>query len=206
MNTKVAGRRATTLPELIISLTVTALVALGVASMLQAASYGTSSRREVRRVAVRAQEVRARLDSAIRSARAVLACEDGRLVLWTGDSRTDGHVNLSELQLIEVPAGSSRLTSYATRFPAGWTQAQIDAADASYAPTADFAGICRAAKTSGNFPGTLWTDEASGLSFTLDRSAVQQARLVSWSVTLTHELISQPVAGASALRAWAAPQ
>ncbi len=50
-------RRAVTLVELIISLLITSMVALGVAAILQAASYGTSSRREIRRIVVRTQQV-----------------------------------------------------------------------------------------------------------------------------------------------------
>jgi hypothetical protein len=202
--TMTTRRRATTLPELIVGLTVTALVALGVASILQAASYGTSSRREVRRLAVRVHEVRSRVDSAIRSARAVLATGNGYIVLWTGDTRADGHVNLSELQLIEL-SPTNQLTSYVTRFPASWTQAQIDAADVSYSPSADFASICQTAKNGSYFPGTLWSNDGSNFTVAPDKTPVQQAKLVTWSLSLASDLIAEPLVGSSALRVWVAP-
>jgi hypothetical protein len=197
-------RRALTLAELIVATTITTLLAAGVGSILFAASYGTSSRRDVRRLAVRSAQARPRIDDAIRSAAAVLAKGSSYIVLWTGDSRKNNQVNLSELQLIEL--SSTTLTSYTTAWPSGWSQATIDAADTTYAANTNFYTTAQNAKSSGNFPGTTWATSASNFTITLDSGTANLAVLVTWKLTLTNDLLSQALVEAVALRNHVVPQ
>jgi len=195
-----------TLVELLIALIITSMLALGVASILYAASYGTSSRREVRRMVVRTEQLRARLDDAVRNARAVLASGNAYIVLWIGDTRRNNQVNLSELQLIELASGSTQLKSYETQFPGGWTEAQIEAADTAYAAGSDFAAVAQAAKQGSYFPGTTWAGGISDFSVTLDHGTPVQARMATWRLTLTNELLSESLVGTAALRSPGAPE
>src|SRR5689334_1045094 len=94
--------RGFTLVELLLSLITTAFIGLAVAMILQTAAYGTSTKRDARRIAVRSESTRDRMNDAIRNARAVLASGSTYLVLWMGDSNKNDQVNLSELQLIEL--------------------------------------------------------------------------------------------------------
>jgi type II secretory pathway pseudopilin PulG len=189
--------RAYTLVETLVALMVLSLVALGVAAILQAAAYGTSSQREVRRTAVRGELAHGRIDDAIRGARAVLAAGSGYIVLWTGDANTDTHVNLSELELIELPAASTTLTAYVGTYAPG---------DPVYAAGSDFYTVAQSAKAGVNFPATTWATNISGLTFALDNAAPALARLVTWSLTLTDRQLSRTVAGGAALRAPGQPQ
>ncbi len=199
-------RRATTIAELIIAITVTALISLGVAAILQAATYGTSARREVRRVAVRSEQVRSRIDNALCSARAVLASGSGYIVLWIGDTRKNDQVNLSELQLLEIPSGSTTLSSYTTVFPTGWTQTQIDTADVAYAAGSNFATVAQTAKAGSYFPGTVWATGASSFTVALDNASLGLTHLVTWDLTLTNDLLSDSLVGAASLREIGVPQ
>jgi len=205
-NTFAWRRRASTLAEVIIALVITGMVGMSVAAILQAASYGTSSRREVRRLTVRRQQVEARLNSNLRNAAAVLASGAGSMVLWTGDANGDTHVNFSELCLIELPGGSSTLSMWATRFPENWNQVQRDAADTAYAVNADFAATAQTAKSNVYFVETPWTQGASELEIALQPSTPQAAVLVSWRLTLTDELLSEPLIGAAALAVHVTPE
>ncbi len=197
-------RPAFTIAELIISLVITALIASSVASVLYAAGYGTSSRRDVRRVVVRSQQIHRRVDDAVRNAAAVLAGGSGYVVLWTGDSRDDNQVNLSELQLIELVG--STLTAYSADFPDGWTDAQIEAADTAYPPASNFATVAQTEKAGSYFPATEWATQISDFELTLDDPTPVDARLVTWKLTLTHELLSEDLVGTASLRAPLTPQ
>ena len=194
--------RGTTLPELIIALTITSFIASGMATVMFAASYGTSSRREIRRLVGRSQAVRNRIDDALRNARAVLAngTSSGNvyLVLWRGDSTGDGTVNVSELQFIELPNASTTLTSYqVTATPA---------TDTSYAASTNFYTAAVAARTAGTLVGTVWSTTASNFTVTLNDATPSDATMATWSITLTDKLLSEQLVGAASLRVQGAPQ
>lgn len=176
--------RAYTLMETIIALVVSALISLGVASILQTAAYGTSSQRDIRRVVVQGEVVHERLDAAIRNSRAVLASGNGYVVLWTGDSNPDSHVNLSEMQLIEVPTGSTTLSAYSGVYTVG---------DPVYATSSNFYTVAQAAKAGSSFPRTTWATNISNLTFKLDNATPILSKLVTWSLTLTDQQLKQTI-------------
>ena len=195
-------RRGVTLVELILAMMITALLSAGVASMLYAAGYGTSSRREVRRVAVKSLQLQKRFEDAIRSARAVLASGQvatgyGFVVLWTGDTNADDQVNLSELQLIELPNGTTTLQS---------CQPSPSATDVTYPADANFYSVAQTAKASGNLVPVTWSNGISDLTVTLDNPTPVMARLVTWRLTLTDQAISEQLCGAANLRSPSSPQ
>lgn len=197
--------RAVTLVELLIAMIITSMLALGVASILHAASYGTSSKREIRRVAVRSQQIRSQLDDSIRTARAVLACGetvegDKYIVLWKGDSnQTDqNQVNLSELLLIEWVPGSQTLTAY--------DAPGAPDPDPFYAADADFYNEADQARSDGDLTGTVWSQGVSAFEMTLIDDGEGQARMVAWSLTVIDELLSESLVGTTSLRCPGAPQ
>lgn len=189
--------RAYTLMETLLALVVVAFIGVGAAAVLQTAAYGTSARREARRVAVRGEVVRARIDAAIRGARAVLASGSGYIVLWTCDTNPDGHVNLSELELIEVASGSTTLTAYVGESAAG---------DPVYPTSSNFYAVAQAAKSSGHFPATTWATNISNLTFTPDNPSPILAKFVTWSLTLTDQQLRVPVVSGVTLAVWSQPR
>jgi len=195
-------RRAMTIVEVLMALIVVSLISVGVAAMLHAAEYGTSSQREVRRVAVRSQQVRLRLEDAIRQARQILAAGEtsaghGYLVLWRGDTNTEdtnqNKINLSELELIELPDGSSTLTSYV---------ATTLATDTVYESDSNFYKVAQNAKDDGDLTGTTWAESMDEFGITLDEAAAADARLVTWRFTLTDQELSETLVSSIALRVY----
>lgn len=166
------------------------MCAAGVAAILQTAAYGTSSQREIRRTVVRGEVVRARLDTAIRNARAVLASGNGYIVLWTGDTNPDTHVNLSEMLLVETSAASGALTAYAWPFVT---------ADPVYAASSSFYALAIAAKSNSSVRRATWATGISGLTFKLDNTSPTLAKLVSWSLTLTDQSLDRVLVGGTSL-------
>jgi len=195
-------RLAMTIVEVLMSLIVVSLISVGVSAMLYATNYGTSSQREVRRVAVRTQQVRLRLDNEIRNARQILAAGQtsaghAYVVLWRGDTNAEdtnqNKVNLSELELIELPDGSTTLTSYIAGTPA---------TDTVYESDSDFYKAAQNAKSDGDLVGTTWADGISDFAVTLDEAAPADARLATWRCTLTDEALSETLVSSISLRAY----
>ena len=198
-------RRAVTLAELIIAMIITSMLALGVASILYAASYGTSSRREVRRIAVRSQQLRTRIGDGVRNSRAVLAsgvAVNGNkyLVLWKGDSNSDDkdQVNLSELMMIEWVASSEELIACEAASP--------PAPDTVYAAGTDFHAAMLQARTDGDVTDTYWSQGITAIDFTLDQVTPALARKVTWDVTMADQLLSETIVGTGSLRSYAPPE
>lgn len=190
-------KRGYTLMETLLALVTVAFISLSAAAVLQAAAYGTAMQRDARRIAVRGETLRTRINSAISNSRAVLAVGSGYIVLWTSDTNPDGHVNLSELELIQVPSGSTTMTAYVGEYADG---------DPVYATTSNFYTIAQAAKTSGHFPAATWATGASGFTFTLDNSTPMLAKMATWSLTLADQKLSPPVIGAAKLAVWSQPR
>ncbi len=197
--------RAFTMVELLLAIAITGMVSVAVATMLVAVAYGTSSDLDLRSVVVTGKVVNGRVDSAIRASRAILEIGTDYLVLWTGDTNPNGASDapdLAELRLIERDNGTNELRSYA--FSESWSQAQIDAANASYALAGNAAGFFQtataAAKTAGSFQPTKWASGVTAAQFSVDGADPVTNRLVSYQLTLGVGDLSEVVVGATSIR------
>ena len=201
-HTRAARNRGLTLVELLIAVTITALVAAGVASMLVATTRGTSSRTDLRGLAVKHKTLAARLTASIRSSKMVLDSGSDFVVLWAHDERVNDLPNLSELQRIEWDNTNNEVRSYTTEFPGGWSEAQIEAADTQYDFTTDFDAETTTLKTNqpDRFPATMWGTSVTALSFVVDDANPQLAGLVSFELTVSAEVLSDTSINAVALR------
>lgn len=192
--------RGLTLVELLLALAITALIGAAIAAMFFAVSYGTSSRNDLRGLVVRQRTLTARLDASVRGSAQILAAGGDYVVLWMGDSRANKAPDLSELRRIEYDSAGKTLISYKAVFPAGWTQAAIDAADTSYALTADFNAVTKALKGNSLWPSETWMTNVTEAALTYNNASASSATLVSYRFTLGSGTTAAPVAGAAALR------
>lgn len=200
-----AGRKrrrssAFTLVELILSAGITTLIGAAIASLFFAVSYGTASRNDMRALVPRQRTIVARLDASIRSSRMVLAIGSNFVVLWMADTRANSAPNLSELRRIEFDSTNKTVTSYKVTWPAGWSQAMIDAADTQYTLGDDFGVITAALKGNSYFPPETWSRSVSTWSLTANKSSVQTATMVSYQITTVSGQTTNTLIGAAALR------
>jgi Tfp pilus assembly protein PilE len=173
-----------TLVELLLALAVTGMVAAAVAGMLLAVSTGTSQRTDMRGLVVKQRALSGRIHASVRNAKMVLAQGQDYLVLWTGDPSDSGSPNLAELRLIERTE-DGRLISYAAAFPEHWNQAQVDAANTSFALNDDFRAVTNQLKADNPyFVGELWATGVNSWIITLDAGVPQHSRLVSYRLVL----------------------
>lgn len=173
-----------TIVELLISLVITGLVALGTGAMMVGVSYGTTSKTQMREAGVRLKAVCSRLDAALRGSKMILASGTDYIVLWTADTRADDLPNISELRLIERDPDTNAMRGYEADF-GSMTDTQIEAADTQYALTSDFRSVVNALKSGSLFPGTVWARHVTAFECTYAGNEPQAASLVNYQLTVT---------------------
>ncbi len=125
-------RRAMTSLELMLSLAITAVVALAITGMLGAVTQGVVTRRDARSIMVRAFAAQSRLAAYIAPSRSLLAANGTQVVVWLDDSRESDTVHASEVRWLRYNAAEGAIDVYFVEFPAGWTELQKDLADLEY--------------------------------------------------------------------------
>lgn len=172
------SRPAFTLIELMIALTVTALLAVGVSSMLFAVTQGTRRNSDQRRINAKRMIVAERTGDVIRAAAQILDASSTSLLVWYGDRNEDGQVNLSEMACLQWSSADQAIV-YRTG-AAGLAEAD----DTGYATDSDFTAITASLVGDSRFPQQTWVTRVTACAFTLD-AAVAIARRVSLKMTIT---------------------
>ena len=183
-----------TLVEVLLSLTLLAVVALSIVLLMQSVSRGTRTSEDVRRVNLRQEVVAERVDPRIRAASKVLAATPGALVLWLGDERANNAIDLSELCRLEYDAASKELRCYAA--PADLPEAQ----DQRYADTEDFDAITTPLVGTADFPGVVVQRNLTAWTFATDNATPAKARAVRYVFSLESDGTTLSGARSTALR------
>lgn len=179
---------------------ITAMVGCAISAMLFAVARGTDDGADSRSLVIQHKTIAGRMDAAVRGSKNILALGSNYIVLWMADTRANGAPDLSELRRIEYDSATHALISYKASFPAGYTQAQIDAADTAYALNADFATTTATLKGTSSFPAETWSGTLYGWTMVIDNISPQSARLVSYRLTIGTGTKTATVCGAAALR------
>ncbi len=159
-------RRGMTFIEFTMALAITAMVAGAIAAMISAVSSGERTRRDNRSYLVRTHAVKARLKAYLSSARAILAVEGERMVVWYRDSRRSDTVHASEIRWIERDDASDVLAVYFVRFPAGWTEVQTALEDDEYDTSTDWWAVREAYQNDSYLSAMPLVDGLEAISMT----------------------------------------
>lgn len=187
-----ASRTAFTLVELLMALTITALIGAAVAAMLSAVTYGTDSSHDLRTLVVKSETIAARLSAAVRESAQLLDAGDGYVVLWTSDLNDSGQPDLLELRRIEWDSDTDELTDY-TPDPA--------ATDVAYdLSTDDFDAISNNLIVAGDMVGELWATNVTDWQVGLDSADPQDAALLSFRITVNADGMSDTSIQAVSMR------
>jgi hypothetical protein len=185
--------------ELLLSLSITAMIGLAIAAMLSALSYGTSQGKDMRSLVVKNKIISARITAAVREASTALELGADYIVLWRKDDNGNGIPNLGEIQYIEYNAVGDSIISYQADW-SGMAQVDIDAANTGYQLTDDFEDSTVDDRGESYFPGSIWNTGISSWTVTANDADVQLATLISFRFDLTHQEMTDIVIGASGLR------
>jgi len=144
------SRRGVTLLELMLALSITAMVGLGVASMLAMISSSTQDARDARSLLLRAHAGQIRLRSYLDTSLSLLQYDAAQgLAVWLHDQRTPDSVNLSEIRVFWFDDVAGTLSVEWVSFPAGWTELQIQAFDTVVPTGSDFFAEMEAQRAAG---------------------------------------------------------
>lgn len=150
------SRRAVTLIELLLAIAVTAMVALGVASMMTTVATVAETDREARSALLRSLAVREAVRAYAEEALCVLQVSaDGRSVaVWLEDDLSPGLANVLEMRVLRFDPATSSIVVDRVALPAAWHAVQVQSTNAIVTAAADpiavmdaFAAIAMTART-----------------------------------------------------------
>jgi len=189
--------RGLSLLELMLALSVTALIAGAIAGMLGAVASGVDTRRDNRAVMVRANAAAGRLNAYVGPSRCILGSSNSGLVLWLDDSRQSDTVHATEIRWLNYDATDGEIDVHYVVFPEGWTQTAKDLADLEYSSGADWAAALTYYETNDWTASMPLTDGLTGFSVALDEATALASRHVTFYLTFDAEQggMDVPVSG-----------
>jgi type II secretory pathway pseudopilin PulG len=115
------ARLGVTLIELLLAIAITAMIALGVASMMTTVSTVAETDREARSALLRSLAVRESLRAYVEESLCVLQISDDNLTIavWLEDDLGPGLVNISELRTIRFDPATSTIVAERVKFTEG---------------------------------------------------------------------------------------
>ena len=133
------ARRGLTLIELLIAVSITAMVGVAIATVMTAAGNSLSRVGEVRSALQRAHAMHTRLSAYTDAALCVLdeAPKQG-FAVWLHDENPGGTINLSELRIIWYDTGEEEISVEWVTFPDDWTPQEVSEADRELEVGADY--------------------------------------------------------------------
>ena len=111
------NHRGLTLLELVLALSITAMISAAVAGMLEAMASGVATRRDVRAHLVTASVAQARLDTIIGPSRCLLHVDKDGVVIWLKDTNADTMLQASELRWLHMDDAAGELLLERVSFP-----------------------------------------------------------------------------------------
>lgn len=170
--------------ELMLALSVTALVAGAVSGMLRAVSTGVSTRQDNREVMIRAAAAQARLNAYVVPARCLLATSSGEVVLWLEDARQGGTIHATEIRWLRYDVRASRLDMFFVTFPDSFTQVMCELNDGIFAKDSDWDTVFDAYESQGWMSGYTLIDGVGGLTVSTDKVSPMESRHVYFDVDM----------------------
>jgi len=125
--TAARDKRAFTLAELVMALSLTAVIALAAATLAGALSSAHGQTDAMSGAIQSGRTAMMSLDASLRKAKLVAAADGSRLVLWTGDANGDERINVNELVLLTSQPASHTVERWEVVFPASMAPALLEA-------------------------------------------------------------------------------
>lgn len=180
-----ARRRAITLVELLIALTIASLVGLATVGMLTAAAYGSTSQLGMRKLMVVTRTVSMRVNHAIST------CLDfgvqpagNNMIIWVEDTNDDDVWQYGEILLLEYDSTNKELLMYR------------DTSD-----TTDFTTYAAFRLNAlANYTSACWASGVTDVDFEKSGLVGSEPNIVSYRITIERDGLSDTVIGAAAVR------
>lgn len=197
--------RAFTIAELLIALTITAIISASIAAMISSVSAGTTGQQDGRRFLVRVQSLEARLATSVHASQCILASGNNYIVYWIADSTHDNAVQLSELGMLELDPVTNTLNQYQTVFPSNYSLAQIASANTTFAANTNWYNAAQAAKST-FFTPTPIAGHITAFTPTLDAANPTSAHTATFAITISDGIVTRNAVIGATLRNQVPPQ
>jgi hypothetical protein len=190
-----AAARALSLLELLLSLAITAVVAMAVTGMLGAVSTSIDGSRSTRSVMILANAAASRLSAYIAPSRCVLGVDGSNIALWFDDSRHSNTVHASEIRWLQFDENAGGFAVHYVQFPSGWTQAACDLADLEYPANSNWSAVLATYTAKGLIASRTLVDQLASVDVYLDGNTAQASRVVSiqFGFETDKQIIAVPV-------------
>lgn len=194
------SRRALTLLELTLALSITAMVGAAICGMMHAVTTGVSTRKDSRSLMIRSNAAQLRLAAYIMPARCLLAADQTHLVLWLEDSRQSDTVHATEIRWISFDAASKSLILKYVKFPDSWSQTAKDLADKESSKDADWAALLSYYESLGRTATMPLVDGLASAAIRTDQAQAQSSRRAMFDLDVAVEDGSWSIEVAAAVR------
>lgn len=199
-----------TLVELLVALSISAVIALAIAAVTTSIARGMESMNSARSALQRTVAAHARLRAYVNPSRCFLDADPQRgFVLWLGDTRANDRVNLSEIRVFwfdpEDPSGD--LTVEWAAFPEDWDEQTVANADVELTGVDDFFEAMETLRGMGHTGTAVLADRLASVGVSHSAQSLQDADRVRVSLGVeTGEDEAREVLMAFGLSGHAAPE
>jgi hypothetical protein len=175
-------RRGLTFLEFILSLAITAMVALAITGMLTSVAMGQRLRRDNRAFVIRTHALKSRLSAYIAPCRSFLMCNGTDLVVWFDDSRESNSVHASEVRWLIFDSVNGTLEVHYVSFPADWTEVAKALEDQEYPYDANWSAVHSSYEANDLIAKYTLLDGLTSVWITTDEAAPVDSRQVVYDL------------------------
>ncbi len=177
-------RNGLTLVEMLLAMSITAMVGAGIATMMNVLGRDVGLQYEARAVLIRTNSAQARFSAYVAPARCILDAGDDRLVLWLEDSRESTTVHASEIRWIHHDPETDQVLVDFVAFPDTWSEAAKSLADTEYRSTASWEAVRLTFANLGLIATAPLMDEVAALKFSTPGAIENDPRLIQADLQL----------------------
>lgn len=198
-------RRALSMLELLLAITITGVVAMAITGMLGAVSTGVESSRSARSVMILANAAASRLSAYITPSRCILGVDGSNVTLWFDDSRESATVHATEVRWLVFDADAGEYSVHYVQFPSSWTKAACELADNEHPADSNWSAVLAAYTAKGWIASRALVDQLASVNITVDGNTAQNSRVLSIEFGFETETSAASVTMASSLTQHTAP-
>lgn len=181
------SKRGLTLLELLLAISITAMVAAAITGMMSVVSAGVGTRRDARDVMIRAHTAQIRLEGYLLPARCVLRASGGNLTLWLHDARESQTVHASEIRWLTYDAGTGSILLQRVAMPDVWSKAQTQLEDDEFPMTTNWDLVLKQYQSLGWISSLTLVDGLSAATVQLDALDPLASRNVIYDLSFQSE-------------------
>ncbi len=180
--------------ELMLAMSITAVMGVALTAMLSAISAGMDARHDTRTHLLQANAAQIRLAAYIKPSLAILDSDGSDVVLWFDDSRRSGTVHATEIRWLLYNEDEGTIIMFRVQFPSDWTLNQKLVADREYAPSTDWMAVYREFRQNEWITGFVLVDGLDDVAVSFDQALPRDSRHVTYRFVArdsnVHSLVS----------------